>query len=66
MRALKKLGWETLEPYHNWYLDGQFKGYKWVLDGLTFMTIHGTGHMAALWKPGLVREIVELFIADAL
>ena len=47
MLAVKKLGWETLSQFTQWYLDGEFVGFKWVLDGMTVATLHGAGHMSA-------------------
>lgn len=47
---MDELGWEILEPFRPFYVDGQVGGYLIVRDGLTFGTIHGCGHMAPQWK----------------
>lgn len=62
MRGVRMLGWETKEDFTQWYLENEFVGYKWVVDGLTVATIHGVGHMAASWKAKEVQALIYDFI----
>ncbi len=47
MYGMKELGWDVLEEFAPWYLDGKMQGYREILDGLSFFSLHGSGHMAA-------------------
>ena len=57
LKWIKELGWKTIQNWSPWKVNGKIAGYKWVLDGMTFTTIHGVGHMApqssAVCHPGL-------------
>ena len=43
-------------------MDGKVAGYKWVLDGMTFTTIRGVGHMAPQWARKDVTTMVLNFL----
>jgi serine carboxypeptidase-like clade 1 len=36
---------DIIEPYRPWYTGDQVAGYVEEQDGLTFITVHGAGHM---------------------
>lgn len=59
---MKDLGWKTLQEWSPWKVKGEVVGYKWVLDGMTFTTIHGVGHMAAQWAAEAVTTMLNNFI----
>lgn len=42
----------------------QVQGYKVVYDGLTFMTVHGVGHMAPGWRKKEVLQMINAFIFE--
>lgn len=43
---IEELNWEIKEKWTPFFYGGQLAGYKEVRDGMTFVTIHGAGHMA--------------------
>ena len=48
---MKELNWAVKEEYRPYYLEDQVAGYIEELDGMTFATIHGAGHMTPQFKP---------------
>lgn len=48
---IKELNWPILEKYRPFFLEsGELGGYIEVRDGLTFATVHGSGHMVPQYK----------------
>lgn len=52
---LNDLGWDILEQWRPYYITNmygkQVAGYvEKYANGLTFVTVHGAGHMAPQWK----------------
>jgi len=47
---INELGWNILETKRPYMLNGQVAGFIEEREGMTFATIHGTGHMAPQWK----------------
>ena len=46
------LGWEVIERWRPYFYKDQLAGHlERYQGGLTFATIHGTGHMAPQWEP---------------
>ena len=54
--------WKTVQNWSPWKVMGKVAGYKWVIDGMTFTTIHGVGHMAAQWAPQAVTYMLNSFM----
>ncbi len=50
MRWVESLGWDTVEDWRAYFVDGQVGGYIQVYDGLTFATVNGAGHMVPQLK----------------
>ena len=65
MRWIRDLGWRTIQPWSPWKVNGKVAGYKWVLDGMTFTTIHGVGHMAPQWAREQVFAMIHSWLNDA-
>jgi carboxypeptidase C (cathepsin A) len=42
---INAMGRDILEPYRPWYTGDQVAGYIEEQDGLTFISVHGAGHM---------------------
>ena len=61
---IKELNWDVKQPWKPFYVNSQVAGYIEVRDGLTFVTIHGAGHMAPQWKRAQTYRAVFNFIAD--
>lgn len=59
---IHSLGWNRTEYTRQWYTAGQVAGYVEQYDGLDFITVHGTGHMAPEWKPQQVTEMITHWI----
>ena len=59
---IKGLGWDVIQDWTPWKVDGTVAGYKVVYDGMTFTTIHGVGHMAAQWAKKQVLTMLNNFI----
>lgn len=57
-RWIKSLGWPLKNDWRAWMVDKQVGGYIERYDGLDFVTVHGTGHMAPEWKP---KEVEKMF-----
>ncbi len=62
---IRDLNWATVQDWSPWKVDGEVAGYKWVLDGMTFTTIRGVGHMAPQWARKQVFTMFHLFLNDA-
>jgi hypothetical protein len=56
------LNWDIKESWKAFKMNGQVAGYVEVRDGLTFVTIHGAGHMAPQWKRQNTYHAVFNFI----
>jgi carboxypeptidase C (cathepsin A) len=50
VRWIPKLNMKIVESYRPWIVNGQTAGYVQEYDGMTYVTIKGTGHMAPQWK----------------
>ena len=61
-RWIKRLGWTIKEDWRAWLVDGQVGGYIERYDGMDFVTIHGTGHMAPEWKPKETTQMITAWI----
>jgi len=59
---IQSLHWKKTEDTRQWYTDGQVSGYVEQYDGLDFVTVHGTGHMAPGWKPKQVTTMITAWI----
>jgi len=59
---IKKLHWKITEEWRTWFTDNQVSGYVERYDGLDFVTVHGTGHMAPEWKPKDVTTMVMAWL----
>jgi hypothetical protein len=59
---IKDLNWSVQEAWRPMMLDGQVAGYVEVHDGLTFVTIHGAGHMAPQWRRAPTYHAIFNFI----
>lgn len=56
-RWINELNWPIKKDWSPWYSNEgskedqlQIQGFKIEYEGLTFMTIHGVGHMAPAWR----------------
>lgn len=51
--------------WRSWKVDGEsdLAGYRTIYDGLTFVTIKGTGHMVPQWKPKEAFHMFSHFIS---
>ena len=63
-RWIRDLGWDTKGEWAPWIVNNQVAGYNKFYDGLTFVTIHGVGHMAPQWKREEVTRLITGFIHD--
>ena len=64
---IKSLNLEIKEKWKSWKLDDEsdyVAGYKVVYNGLTFVTVRGTGHMVPQWKPKEALQIFSEFINE--
>lgn len=62
---IRSLGWDVLEHWRSWYVNGQVAGYVEKYDGdLTFATVKGVGHMAPQWAKPQVQTLVFDFLAN--
>lgn len=61
---IKGLNWDKTEEWKPWLVDGQVAGYIEKYDGLDFVTVHGTGHMAPQWKRKEVTSMITAWIHD--
>ena len=64
---IKSLNLEIKEKWKSWKLDDEsdyVAGYKVVYNGLTFVTVRGTGHMVPQWKPKEALQIFKEFINE--
>lgn len=43
---MHELNWTIKTKWSPYYVGSEFAGYKEIRDGMTFVTIHGAGHMA--------------------
>jgi len=59
---IKELNWKVEEAWRPWYTNGQVSGYIEKFDGLDFITVKGTGHMAPQWKRQEVTEMISAYI----
>jgi len=49
---LKHLGYPVVgEPWQRWEVDGQIAGYFTKYEGLTFATVHNSGHEVPMYQP---------------
>lgn len=61
-RWIQSLNWNITNEWRPWMVNGQVAGYVEKYDGLDFVTVHGTGHMAPQWKPQEVTTMVTAWI----
>ena len=64
---IKSLNLPLKEKWKSWKLKDEndyIAGYKVVYDGLTFVTVRGTGHMVPQWKPKEALQIFKEFINE--
>jgi carboxypeptidase C (cathepsin A) len=61
---IKDLNWSVQEAWRPMMLNGQVAGYVEIHDGLTFVTIHGAGHMAPQWKRPQTYHAIFNFIKN--
>lgn len=68
-------GMAVKEPWAPWYMkdgpgcpDGpackQIAGYSVVFDGLSFVTVHGAGHLVPATRPAQGLQVLRDFLAD--
>jgi len=63
-RWIKELGWDVKADWRPWLTDGQVSGYIEQYDGLDFITVKGTGHMAPQWKRQEVTSMITNWISE--
>lgn len=61
--ALRKLKLTTLKWWREWFTSDQVGGFTVLYDGLTFVTIHGAGHMVSTTTPVQARQLLAHFLA---
>lgn len=63
---VKSLKLQINEHYRSWKLDNteEVAGYVQVYQGLTLVTIKGTGHMAPQWKPEEAHHMLTKFLKN--
>jgi serine carboxypeptidase-like clade 1 len=61
-RWIKRLGWNIKNVWRPWLTDGQVSGYIEQYEGLDFITVKGTGHMAPQWKRPQVTQMITRWI----
>lgn len=67
MMWIKDLDWKVEEAWRPWFVPDekagdQLAGYVEIYEGLTFVTIHGAGHMAPQWKRREAHKMLYTFI----
>ena len=63
-RWIKNLNLSVKKPWRYWYSDDltDISGHVVEYDGLTFVTIRGTGHMVPQWKPAEGLHMLKSFL----
>ena len=61
---IRELNWEVKDKWHAFTVGEQAGGYVEVRDGLTFVTVHGAGHMAPQWRRAPTYKVIFNFIKD--
>jgi len=56
------LGLPVKRDWHEWNFNKQFGGNSIDYDGLTFLTVHGTGHAIPWYTPALGYEVFQRWI----
>ena len=60
---LKHLGYPVVgEPWQRWEVDGQIAGYFTKYEGLTFATVHNSGHEVPMYQPMKGLHVFENYI----
>lgn len=60
---MKLLNLDVIKPWHQWRLNEDYiAGYKIDYDGLSFMTVRGTGHMVPQWKREEAFHLFKSFL----
>jgi hypothetical protein len=65
---IESLGRETVNPWRTWYVNREGKssllgGMTWELKGLTFVTVHGAGHMVPQDQREAALVMLNSFLA---
>lgn len=61
---INDLGWPILEDWRPWTTGNQTSGFITKYDGLTFVTVHGVGHMSPQWKRQDVTRLITNWLWD--
>lgn len=56
------LGRKVIKDYSNWHVDKQIAGYVKHYDGITFVTVRGSGHMVPQDRPREAFEMIRIFL----
>ncbi|KAL8236918.1 hypothetical protein R6Q59_017999 [Mikania micrantha] len=61
--SIDALNLTTIRPWRAWYEDGQVGGWTQTYEGLTFVTVRGSGHEVPLHKPKQALTLLKSFLA---
>jgi len=62
---IKNLQLDVIEKNRSWRINNEeVAGYVTVYDGLTFLTVKGTGHMVPQWKRAEAYHMFDSFVFD--
>ena len=67
MNWIDSLQLGVVKPWTKWRAYGDkttIAGYRVVYNGLTFVTVKGTGHMVPQWKPKEAFYMMEKYFND--
>ena len=66
-RWIESLNLGVASPWRSWRAYGDMTtvaGYRTIYNGITFVTVKGTGHMVPQWKPKEAFYMMEQFFKD--
>jgi len=61
-RWLWGMNWTITEEWRSWSVNDQVAGYIVKFDGMTFMTVHGAGHLVPQTRPEFALEVIRGYL----
>ncbi|KAK4479455.1 hypothetical protein RD792_014969 [Penstemon davidsonii] len=61
--SIQSLKLPTISPWRAWYDDGQVGGWLQEYEGLTFVTVRGSGHEVPLHKPKQALTLIKSYLS---
>jgi len=60
---VQKLGRKPVGGYRTWNYNGQVAGYYQRFDGITYVTVKGSGHMVPEYTPGAAEQLLKNYLS---